>query len=215
MSTPVFCCGFECRRAAGPGHWSNWSSGGTKTIQATYARNGGYALRNQASAALQSYVAYTPGGYAYGVARFYLYFVSLPGADCPVIAQWYPNAGGNVLLGYTQSTSSLCLGPYGAQVAGPVVAAGVWYRIDLKADVHANPHLYDWQVDGVAQTQVSVAAAASTVYAFDLGSYDPYPSTFDIAYDDFVFSNTAADYPWGAGMIKGYVPTSDGTHSVT
>jgi hypothetical protein len=33
--------------------------------------------------------------------------------------------------------------------------------------------------------------------------------------DDWIISNTAADYPIGAGSVYPYVPTSDGSHNVT
>src|SRR3990170_4548894 len=38
--------------------------------------------------------------------------------------------------------------------------------------------------------------------------------TADFFHDDIVVSNTALDYPIGAGYVNHFVPTSDGSHNV-
>jgi hypothetical protein len=70
----------------------------------------------------------------------------------------------------------------------------------------------DAQIDGTALNQKTVARASGT--ASILRGVHGVSPTFEIIYDDIVASNTAADYPFGAGQGWCGVPTSDGVHNV-
>jgi hypothetical protein len=92
------------------------------------------------------------------------------------------------------------------------VSASTWYVIDLRYDMRNNPNLADWRINGVAQTQVSRAAAATTANGFGLGSTTN-PSVYTANFDDIFVANQATAYPVGDGKIIGLVPNGVGTHS--
>ena len=96
---------------------------------------------------------------------------------------------------------------------GITVTTGVWYWVDVLVNTSANPWTIDVQVDGAAAGQQTRAVAADNANAIRLGITSISP-TADIFYDDIALSNTAADYPIGAGQGWCGVPTSDGTHNV-
>jgi hypothetical protein len=91
------------------------------------------------------------------------------------------------------------------------VSAGAWYVIDLRYDLRANPNLGDWRVDGVAQTQVTRAAAASTANGFGLGATTN-PSIYTANFDDLLVANQAKAYPIGNGKVVRLIPDGVGTH---
>lgn len=146
------------------------------------------------------------------VARFYIQFATLPDIDT-LLANM---AGGNGIgVGFKVSDNTIrpasnVTGPvFGA--TGVVVTTGVWYRIDVRVDVSANPWLVDVQVDGVATTQHTVATSPGLT---SLTLCTTVVGTADMFFDDVLVSNTFADYPLGAGYVNHFVPTADGTHNV-
>jgi hypothetical protein len=92
------------------------------------------------------------------------------------------------------------------------VSAATWYVIDLRYDLRNNPNLADWRIDGVAQTQVSRAAAAATATGFGLGSTTN-ASIYSANYDDMFVANAATAYPVGDGKVVRLVPDGVGTHN--
>jgi hypothetical protein len=88
---------------------------------------------------------------------------------------------------------------------------GNWHRVDLKANVSANPWTLDWQVDGAAQTAGSISSAANSIRYIQFGTGGG-GETWTCQYDDFVVSATSGDYPLGAHDVLYGVPTGDGTH---
>ena len=100
--------------------------------------------------------------------------------------------------------------------SGIAVTTGVWYRIDIRVNVVANPWLVDVQVDGSAAAQASIALAADTIGTSIANQGRPFSGasvTTDFYFDDLIISATAADYPIGAGYVLSYIPNADGTHS--
>jgi hypothetical protein len=75
-----------------------------------------------------------------------------------------------------------------------------------------NPNLGDWRVNGVAQGQVSLAAAATTANGFGLGA-TANPSIFTANFDDIFVANQLTAYPVGDGKIVPLVPDGVGTHN--
>jgi len=216
MATPVFCCGFECGSG---GHWASFSGAGFST---STVRTGTRSLRVNPTATysvadVQSGVITSSNNF---VIRFYVYFATLPNVNSSI--------GGCVSGGRTRgvvfksSDNSIYAGgsngsnTFSFGATGIAITTGVWYRIDVKVDISANPHLVDVSVNGVNCTQYSEAIAASTSSTIRLSSYESasYSGTYDAYYDDLIVSNTLADYPIGAGYVNHFVPTSDGTHNV-
>ena len=215
--TPVWCCGFECgfNGAAAP-HISTFL--GTASISTATVRTGTYSLRTNPTAAQSS--AGNNGGEVtgtVGVARSYINVSTAPSVSMGVI-------------GFTTASSFLCgLGYNTADskwypcsddgttftkgASGVTLSAG-WHLVDVKVVVTSNPWTIDVQVDGSALTQLTIASAATTVNQWRWG-HDNRVASYDIYHDDTLFSLTAADYPIGAGKVRGHSPTRDGTHTFT
>ena len=91
--------------------------------------------------------------------------------------------------------------------SGVAITTGVWYRIDFKATATT----LDAQVDGTAVGQLTGTFSANNNFRFgDLTTN----TTRDQFIDDFLISQTLADYPLGAGYVLSYIPNADGTHNV-
>jgi hypothetical protein len=94
------------------------------------------------------------------------------------------------------------------------IALNTWYYIDLRYNVSANPHTVNWRINGVAQPNVSGAAAATTLDDMRWGSSSD-SNLYTANYDDLVVSHTSADYPIGDGAVKAVRPNSQGTHATS
>jgi len=150
------------------------------------------------------------------VGRMYVRFAALPTADFYIMAV---NAGSSKYPGiyFKLSDSKLYTaiagGVFGA--SGISVTTGVWYRIDVRINTSANPWLIDGAVDGISLAQLSTVQVADTPSTFSLTPIAGWgATTADLSFDDFILSQTSADYPIGSGYVNHFVPTSDGTHNV-
>ncbi len=84
--------------------------------------------------------------------------------------------------------------------------------IDLRYDLRNNPHLGDWEIDGVAQGQVTRVAAATTANAF-ASARRRIASIYTANYDDIFVADQLTAYPVGDGRIVRLVPNGVGTHN--
>ena len=143
------------------------------------------------------------------VASGYLYFItSLPtvGADCFVV----PTLAGDLFIYFKESNSKMAATwEGGSEVEGPVVAANTWYHFDISVDTSANPSRLKWKVDSVAQTDVTISQAATTISNFTDGRVDS--GTSDNRYNSWVYSLTAGDYPLGPHKVLELVADTGGT----
>lgn len=209
---PVFCCGFECGQIGTVGqHWGSASS--NCVISTVTTRTGGRSLQaNPSSSVRGSACVVVPSDVS--VHRFYVRFTSLPTANTYLF--WAGGATAARLgLAFKQSDSKL----YCASGSTPTFAAtgasvttGVWYRVDVKLNQTSGAGAVDIQIDGVALTQQTNASTAGAV-AVNFGIANS--TSANVFFDDFVMSNTAADYPWGAGTVQHFVPVADGSHNIT
>lgn len=201
----VFCCGGDCGRIGTSGG-EHWVSGTNATFTNSISNSGGYSIRINPTAAIGVITRYAGTSAATWVIRFYVRFATLPSISMAILSV---NGTG---LYFNQSDSSLYTGSSTASLGatGVAVTTNIWYRVDFRTNMSANPWLTDAQINGTACGQHSNAVAASTGADFRFcGS----SSTYDIYFDDIVASNTSGDYPIGAGAVYPFVPTSDGTHS--
>jgi hypothetical protein len=216
MAVPVFCCGGECGRIAASGanvgeHWTALPGSGSVTIETTIVRSGARAIRLTGTTTTCSVSTLNLATATRWVARFYLRFVTaLPSVDT-VIA--WPNSTTGPNLRFQQSDSKL-YAAVGTTVgaSGVLVAPGQWYRVDCDFNINTGgDDTSDVNVGGVACGQATGAglSAGQSGFAVGFGS-----ATADIIIDDLVLSQTAADYPLGAGYVNHFVPTADGAHNV-
>jgi len=133
-------------------------------------------------------------------ANAYMFVLPNAGADNGFFAI---TSGGNVRA---------IIGPNN-QVTSGTYNDSAWHRVDFKFITSANPWTLDWQVDGVAQTQVTDALAASNTTGWRVGST---VTTHDLVVelDDVVISQTSGDYPLGEYEVQSLLPTGDGTHNL-
>ncbi len=210
MATPVFACGFECGQLGSVGqHWGTATGVSINTV-AGKVRTGNRSLRINVNGTT-AFVSPVNGLSASAFAgRVYLWFDDLPDNSA---ALFYVVVGSdNYGAVFNAGDSSIRAQGVALGASGVVVTTGQWYRIDVRVNLQWNPHLTDVQVNGVACAQASWAAAATTFSAVRLGLNSS--GTADVYYDDFIMSQTLADYPFGAGYVNHFVPTADGTHNV-
>lgn len=217
MATPVLCCGFECGSSAPGAAGSHLiSTVGTTSFSTTTVRNGLRAGRCNPSANVAGFNFSHSVTNNKNVLRFYVRFATLPNADILIGS----GAQGTNRIGcvFKQSDSklyagSLSGGTFQFGATGVAVTTGVWYRIDINIDSQSNPWVVDVKVDDTACGQHTRAIAGTALTSYSLG--DPVTSyTGDVFFDDFLISQTAADYPIGAGKVLHFIPTSDGTHNI-
>lgn len=214
MATPVFCCGAECGQlSTGAGVGEHWvSAAAAVSFSTTTVRSGARSLRLNPSAAASNVTVCALPSYARLVGRFYLQFASLPTADQVICGTQGTVATANVR--FKQSDSKLYAGvgtTLGA--TGVSVTTGIWYRIDFDFNVTAGNDTSDVQVDGTACGQASATGSTGSTTTGPIFG-NSIANTFDLFIDDVVLSQTAADYPLGAGHVDHFVPTADGTHNV-
>lgn len=117
--------------------------------------------------------------------------------------------------------STLTLGALDASaVSGVTCVPGRWYRLDAIVDLSANPWTLNWQIDGVAQTQVTLAQAATTWQGIMASTYYTAvdrPVAHQVSYtDDFAVGSDPAQYPFGPGrsvLLKPNGITDSSTHA--
>lgn len=213
--TPVFCCGFECGQTGSVGQ--HWGTPGNGSFSTSTVRSGARSMRLNPTAAAGAIALTTSITLTtVAVARFYIYFASLPIADTPLLFQNSTSGPGII---FKQSDSKLYIGRFTGGVAsvasasGVTVTTGQWYLIDYRINSTSNPWTEALTVNGTEVT-FSNAVAGSTPTQFTLGAAG-FTATYDIFFDDFILSQTNADYPIGAGSVQHFVPTSDGAHTAT
>lgn len=218
MPTPIFICGAECGIAVpgtasgGVEHWSA-TAGTAPTISTTTVRPGGAGSRSfrfNPSAAVSNLThtfAVAVAAPSTVVYRHYVYFATLPSANTRI-----SGVNGPFGVVFNSSDNTLRAGTSGATVAsgGATVTTGKWYRIDCKI-VKNTTTTVDLTVDGVAQTQYSVAGASATTTNFSIGFLND-TATADMFIDDVIVSGTSGDFPIGVGGVVGLYPNGDGTH---
>lgn len=217
MATPIFVCGAECG-IVGVGasglvsHWSAITGGATISLSTTVINPAGKGLRsirfNPASSAAPKLThTYTTAlvSPATSVFRFYIRFASFPSADTGLLV----NSQGGLM--FDQSDTKLKM--YGTNLTTTKSPTGVsvvlnrWYCVDMKLVRDTPNNTFDWYVDGVAQPQHTVAAAAGGSASFSVGVQDTVNA--DVYYDDIIVSATAADFPIGIGGVIGLYPNAD------
>jgi hypothetical protein len=133
---------------------------------------------------------------------------------------------GTVLFVTDTAFSSVCRvydqsdGTLGVQIGGGVtsssfaLSSNVWYRLDFRCDTSTTTTVIDWQIDGVAQTQVTQVVSIRSSRFFNILLSDATP-TGTVQLDDLVVSYQSGDYPLGDHTVIGLLPTGDGTHNVS
>lgn len=166
--------------------------GTTASLDATHTKFGVQALKIHKTGAANASIKTMPG--ALGrvlVGRYWMWLGANPGVST-TISQAQTGLSGvqNV------STAGISTGGF----SGVTIASGItvsdsnWHSFDFRLDTRGSTWLYDWMVDGVAQTQATHAASGTEVisqFAFDkVGA-----STIDYWIDGWQQSDDWGSYP--------------------
>jgi len=211
--TPIWIEGFEHGVLSTSGAGIVNALTGAPTIDSTIKRTGGYSCRFYKTVAATCYFGKTiAASPTYLVGRVYFYFTTLPAANT-LLLKAITAAGGYPRIDFVQASGriAMSIGGVGQQL-GPVLSTGQWYRIDFRMYCGGATRTIDWAIDGVDQTQVSTAVAASTFVSLNIGS--EVSTTFDFYVDDIVLSTTTGDYPIGAGGVVGLSPNAAGASNL-
>ena len=222
MPTLTFCCGAGCGVVAtnsligGRRHWDTsggsgvaptvaqspqwWSPGGPKVYQLQESGFGFYFERNwdtsPTGAVLGFAVGFTGG--------------SFPSSTMDIMTCRVSGLS-DVVFRYNTSDKTLRIhNGAAAEAVGPVVSLDTRYWIDISIDVSTNPHSVLWKVNGVTQSSVAVAEAASSLTVYRIGSQSSV--TVNMLFGDIKISQTLGDYPIGDGKVQVYFANRDGTH---
>jgi hypothetical protein len=216
---------------------TGWNHGiasvtGTGSVDTTTVRRvGGSSLRLNPTAGVSEWFgaagAGSPSGPGKANLTVYFNYATFPGNQCPVagvLAQsgdWlgvaYDPTTGQLIPASRVSSPSFINAPF-----GPVLSTGVWYRLEVSADMSTATYAWDARVavgDGSAtlmthQTQGTIGG--DFVIDITLGNTSTIDTsdTFDVYFTDCAWSNTAADYPIGPITVRGYSPNGVGTHNL-
>lgn len=213
MTTPFWITGFEyglsTLTANGGGLCSGLTS--TPTISGTQKHSGNYALRVNPTAAARIMQSPALGSRNLLVGRLYFYIASAPASEAQLFGA-HIVANQNLMFYFDPSTTKIRIGS--ASYSGystTTCANSTWHYVDFSADIHANPWVIQWKIDGNAETTFQPAQAADTIDYFIFGAN--ISTTYDAYFDDVVLSVTGADYPIGPGGTQGLSPSGDGTHN--
>lgn len=207
--TPVFCCGFEC--GVNNAHWISTGAPYSTVV----VRSGARAFRVNPTATTVTATSVSIVSATRWIGRFYLRFATLPSASCGIFGTSTTDgtAGGPKV--HFNASDSKIYAKVGTTVGatGVSVTTGAWYRIDFDFNISTGGNdTCDVQIDGTAVGQATAAGESAATATLALGAFSS--TTADFYIDDVVLSNTAADYPIGAGYVNHFVPTSDGTHNI-
>jgi hypothetical protein len=213
-ASPVWLTGFESGVISKAGATANPAASLVNTITGTVSivevsRSGNYSLRVSKSSSADFVAKSNLGGGTVITMRLAIRFSVLPTADQAELLKIDIGTGGDAVLGFNFAAKKFTVGFAGGTAqSGPASALvdALWYRIDLRVNVAADPHVIDWQVDGEPMPQASAAGGADTFAGtVNLGSTVS-GDGFGALYDDVLVSLAAADYPVGDGRILSLVP---------
>jgi hypothetical protein len=210
--TPVFCCGFECGLFGTVGQHFSIASG-SPAFSTSTVRSGARSVFFDSAASSTFLVSPVLTATGMWVIRVYIYFTTLPSATTALCRVSGGVGGGGAY--FSQSDSKIYAGTSGVSLGstGVLVTTNTWYLLDVKSDMTGNPWLVDVKVNGIACGQLSIGNAPQPtqdkIYIGNVAS-----TTGAFYMDDIIASNTAADYPIGAGYVNHFIPTSDGTHNI-
>jgi hypothetical protein len=214
---PIWLSGFEhgVLSSSGGGLFSLTGPTGYTFVNTSAARTGSYGLDIYSLDAFNHGYAQPKAGMtgALKILRFAIKFPALPSPniDVDLLILGSSTDSNALFLGYTASTQKLNihLGPNTPVQASSTISPNTWYGVDIRLDISTNPRKVDWLIDGVAQTQVTLAVAAGTdIGALQLGASSGFASNFHIYFDDVVISSTSADYPYGDFKVAALRPNA-------
>lgn len=216
MSTPIFLTGFEYGSTPtqnGSGLAENVT--GTPTLVTSPVHSGVYAMKLTLDGATAQYMRMPiTGTPQIGVVRFYLRLNAVASAAWPIASFHFLTAAGSGNFEITTGRVLRATIGAGAAQTGPTLTLDQWYCVEGRMNITGTTWTLDWRVDGVDYTQATLSGQATTdsIIYFRFGSSTASLNTGVCFFDDYIYSETSADYPFGPGKTAIIVPVADGTH---
>lgn len=220
MATPTLTIieGFEMQSLSNNGALWSGSPPSTCTIDTTVARTGAASLKVAMDAVTVSNVQRNvPTAATVLVGSVYFRVVSAPSVTSNVLVGLGPASNKPL---FQVDTGGIIQSGIGG-INGPNIADGLWHKLDFRFTSDTT-HSVEWYVDGRQQTTGSIGAQTSTAMtSIQFGSANA-AHTATIWFDDFILSNTSADYPLlpsafgevaDGYSVRQIVPNADGTHN--
>ena len=217
MTTPIWLTGFEYGQttlSVNGGGLCDVITGAC-AVRSAQKHTGNYSLQCTSSAAAFAFISRTISGTPnILVGRFYFgMFNTLPSADVIIFSMTTTGAH-KVQFGIDITNMKLYPAVDDVLYVNDTyndLVLGLWYRVDFKIDMSANPWTIDWEIDGAVQAQETYVHAADTFTNVDVGINTM--TGLIMYYDDVIISTTAGDFPIGDGGTFGLKPNADGTHN--
>lgn len=207
-----FVCGAECKIVTGASGTNHWNSvTGTPTI-GTAEPGGGTGSFSWSASAVTIFHQLTLSQ-AVLAGRVYIQLSALPAGNMSILRA--QNGSGDSMDYRVSSGGSVFQAINGASVGtlGTVTTA-TWYRIDFLIDNTTTAITMKGRLDGGTEASGGATGVGSTLTFFRVGVITTGMTTVMLG-DHLILGNASGDYPFGAGQVTGYVPTSTGAHNQT
>lgn len=117
----------------------------------------------------------------------------------------------NTIKIWIETSGTISAGDTSGDKIGPNVNDGAIHRLDARFDWSAATFTVDWAVDGVNQTQATLATQTpADITVWRLGGTTS--NNVTVRFWHFALSLTSGDYPIGDHRVNVLLPTGDGTH---
>ena len=185
---------------------------GTPTVETSIVHHGTKALRITATTAQScNWYITVSGSRIIGVVYFYIVSM-VTSVETQVVSVSTSTGGSSAFRIATDGTiKARPAGDSAADVSGPTLTTGVWYRLDFDIDTSGTQHVMKWRVDKVAQgTATSTnSPGAGNLQVIALGTPAAAQGNATFVYDCLAWSYRAVDYPLPELYMLGYVPDGD------
>lgn len=197
---------------------------GSITIDSSVKKTGARSLKivSPALTAEKDYVNYTVPSSNLLVASFDILYNAWPGTSTTVseILCTCPS-GSDTAIGLDISTKKLAVWTNHdvttRQLSANALSLDTWYHVDVRftntGSGAGGTITIDWYIDDVLQTQYYHGDYGSPAWTtLNIGPHLNDVTATVLYFDNFVYSNTSADFPIGRVYIIGSRPNADGTH---
>jgi hypothetical protein len=165
--------------------------GTTASIDTAHAKDGTKALLIHQTGTASASKKTLPAGTRNHTARIWFWFSINPTATWQIYT--LVQASANAVLRITTSGAIQC-GFNGGTFQGATTAAtGAWHSADLKFSVDGPTFTADWTLDGVPQTQATLASTPADFTLAQFGTTGA--TTIDCWVDQWAYSHSLTDYP--------------------
>lgn len=190
-------------------------------LDSTIKRSGTYSCKFAPTSAVDWGFQMTAASVQIHVFSFAIYWETLPsgaGTDPRgIFAQIDGGGGANYMgIGVDPADNTLRSWHHNGvsltwQNTGPVVTTGVWYQVDVLIKTNGTTWSVDYELNGESYQGTWTGKAATNATA-NFNAFCSTATRHVLYVDDFLYSNTEADYPLGQHAVVQLVPSGAADH---